>query len=163
MDNSTNLNEAGNTAVDALRGGAIGVVSGIKGGALSGAIAGILLALSMSLTSGVWTAILFTILVGATYGGMGMAVVGAVLGSISGTLSGLILLRQNDTRLVPAVWLGMGLLIGLLAGWYFITPVSWLAILLGGACGLLGGWVGGRDFLRVVISQAQNDAETQPH
>ncbi|MCA9979785.1 MAG: hypothetical protein KDD89_03110 [Anaerolineales bacterium] len=161
MDSSTNLNEGQATAVDALRGGAIGVVSGIKGGALSGALAGILLALSASLISGDWMVILFAILVGATYGGMGMAVVGAVLGSISGTLSGFILVRQNDTQFVPAVWWGTGLLTGLVAGWFFITPFSWLAILLGGVCGLLGGWASGRDFLNVVLSQEEQTTENQ--
>ncbi len=159
MNNSTNVktNGANSTAVDALRAGAIGVVSGIKGGAVSGALAGILLAVSMSLSAGEWAAVVFAVLAGATYGGMGTAVVGAVMGAFTGTLSGWILLRQNDTSRVPYLWWGIGLLLGLLGGWYFVVPIAPLAIVLGGLCGLLAGWLGARDFLHLITMQYESD------
>ncbi len=147
------------TAVDALRGGAIGIVSGIKGGALSGAIAGILLAVSTTLTAGEWIAVLFATLAGATYGGMGTAVVGAIWGSLSGALSAWLLIRSGETNRIPYLWWGMGTAVGLFAGWYFVVPVSPLAIVLGGLCGWLAGWVGGRDFVRVVATQDENIPE----
>lgn len=157
MENPTEIKQADITAVDALKGGAIGVVSGIKGGAVSGALAGILLAISMSLSAGEWLAVVFGTLAGATYGGMGTAVVGAVVGAIMGTISGALLIMQTDINRLPYLWWITGLLLGLLAGWYFIVPVSPLAIALGGLCGLLGGWLSGRDFVNIVTTQYEDD------
>jgi hypothetical protein len=146
------------TAVDALRGGAIGVVSGIKGGAVAGAIAGSLMAVSTTLGAGEWLAVLFALLGGATYGGMGTAVVGAIIGALLGTISGWLLFYHNITpHTIRYLWWGVWAGLGLLSGWLFIAPHSWLAVILAGLCGLLAGWISGRDFAHLLTLQKEEE------
>jgi hypothetical protein len=85
---------------------------------------------------------------------MGGAVFGGLLGFVLGGFSGL-LWSAGRPSLILAIWLlvsgGLALLLGsLLTGGWQPGP-----LLIGLACGLLGGWWSGRDFVKVAQQQQQ--------
>lgn len=133
-----------------LRAAAIGLVSGIKGGSLAGAIGGAILMLASVSDVALGSYRLYILVLALTTGGMAGALLGALYGIASGALSGL----SHGRLLQRLIWLGLAMLGGgsiATAAWASNRP---MAALIGAACGLLGGLVSERDFVRLVAMQA---------
>ncbi len=151
---STARRESRPLEITALRGAAIGLVSGFKGGAAVGAPGAMLLMLATTAGTGQWRIILFSAILSLTTGLMAGALLGAVLGAVTGWTFSAVRRVRPDLRPWP-LWLlacGGG---GAAMGWLF-APGGWAGgVAIGAALGLLASWLAGRDFDRVVALQGE--------
>lgn len=133
----------------------MGIVSGTKGGATAGALGGAIIMLS-SMADKPISVILFTLLVGVTFGGMAGALLGAGQGIIAGSLGGYL---QQHGRAYRWVWFVTALLVGSMVGWLMEGEYGSPALIIGGICGWLSGWVSQRDFAHVLALQKMAEEE----
>lgn len=138
-----------------VRGGAIGLVSGAKGGGAAGALGGAL-TMFLSMSDNPTAIVLFTIIVGLTLGGMAGAFLGALQGMPAGALSSYLWQRQ---RSFGWLWFLFAVVLGAVTGWLLGREYGLMAVLVGGLCGLLWGWISQRDFEHMWELQHSDPAE----
>lgn len=157
--NSELNNEQSVLSITGLRGGVMGAVSGLKAGAVTCALGGVLLMIPAIFTIGLDWAVGLTLVIGLTYGMMFGSLAGTAVGFLAGGLSGLGLSRKQNW--IPLSWFGLSLLAGGLLGSFILGNFSVWGELLGLLCGLLAGWIGQRDFQRVLALQSATDEEIE--
>lgn len=128
-----------------VRGGTIGLISGAKGGGAAGALGGAL-TMFLSMSDNPTAIVLFTIVVGLTLGGMAGAFLGALQGILTGGLSSYLWQRQRSFRWL---WVLFPVVLSAVTGWLLGRDYGLMAVLVGGLCGLLWGWISQRDFARM--------------
>ena len=131
----------------ALRGGAMGIVSGIKGGCLPGALGGMARMVASSIGVGEWSIMLYMALMGLVLGMMAGAVIGAAYGFTSGLLSG------RWPAHTAVWWWGMALPGGTFLGGRMVPTQPWLGAAVGLLLALLAPPLSLRDFRHILAQQ----------